>query len=69
MNDEYDFSDAERNPYVKKEKIPITIRINADTVDYFKELSKNMDIPYQTLINAFLTDCAARERKPEKLWE
>ncbi len=38
MRDEYDFANAVRNPYVKKEKIQITICLNADTVDYFKEL-------------------------------
>ena len=69
MRDEYNFTNAVRNPYVKKEKIQITIRLNADTVDYFKDLSKQTNIPYQTLINAFLTDCVAKERKPEGFWE
>ncbi len=56
MRYEYDFTNAVRNAYVKHEMVQITIHINADTLDYFKELSKDTSIPYQTLINAFLTD-------------
>ncbi len=69
MRDEYDFTNAVRNAYVKHEMVQITIHINADTLDYFKELSKDTSIPYQTLINAFLTDCAIKERKPDDFWE
>lgn len=58
MREEYDFSEGVRNPYAKKMKKQITININSDTVDYFKELSEKSGIPYQTLINLDLTDCA-----------
>ncbi len=60
MRDEYDFSNAKRNQYVKHEKISVTIRLNVDTVRYFKGLSKEANIPYQTLINAYLADCVVK---------
>nr|WP_314738829.1 BrnA antitoxin family protein [uncultured Haemophilus sp.] len=66
MRDEYDFSNAMRNPYATKLKAKkvITIRIDDETVDYFKTLSAETGIPYQTLINSYLKDCAANHRKP-----
>lgn len=63
MRDEYDFSNAIKNPYVKKNKANITIRLDEDVLDYFKSLSKDLDIPYQTLINSFLKDCAKNKRQ------
>lgn len=62
MRDEYDFSNAIKNPY-KKNKINITIRLDEDVLDYFKSLSDELDIPYQTLINSFLKDCAKNKRQ------
>ena len=58
MREEYDFSNAKRNPYAKKLKKTITINIEEDTIEYFKEQSGESGIPYQTLINLYLTDCA-----------
>lgn len=55
--------------YVKQEKIQLQIRLNDDIIGYFKELSKQTDVLYQTLINAFLADCATKERKPDGFWE
>ena len=54
MRDEYDFSNAKRNPYAKKLKKQITINIDENTIDYFKVQAENSGIPYQTLINLSL---------------
>lgn len=68
MKEEYDFSGARKNPYVKKLKKQITINLDNDTIDYFKELSRNTGIPYQTLINLFLADCAKNKKQPTVAW-
>ena len=68
MLENYDFSKSIRNPYSEKLKKPITIRLENQTVDYFKELSSEMGIPYQTLINMFLTQCAKEHKKPSLVW-
>ncbi len=68
MRDEYDFSEATPNPYVKPQKSSVTIRLDNNTVDYFKKLSEEIHMPYQTLINAFLTDCAAKKMRPNLEW-
>lgn len=68
MQDEYDFSEGVKNPYIKPQKTTVTIRLDKATVDYFKGLSKEVNMPYQTLINAYLADCAARQRKPVLTW-
>lgn len=62
MRDEYDFSNGIKNPYAKKLKKQITINIDNSTVDYFKALSEEMSVPYQTLINLYLSDCAKNQR-------
>lgn len=69
MREEYDFSKSVQNPYVAQLKKPITIRIENDTISYFKNLSEENGIPYQTLINMFLTQCAREHRKPSFTWE
>lgn len=68
MLNEYDFSNAKKNPYAKKLKKQITINIDNDTVEYFKLLSDKSGIPYQTLINLYLTDCAQNKKKLEMSW-
>ena len=68
MRKEYDFSNAVKNPYMKRLKKQITINLNADTVDYFKALAEQSGIAYQTLINMYLTDCAENKRKPTFVW-
>lgn len=68
MREEYDFSTAAKNPYAKKVKSTVTIRLDQATIDYFKELSATVDLPYQTLINAYLTDCAQKKLKPQINW-
>lgn len=68
MREEYDFSEGIKNPYVRPQKTTVTIRLDKTTVDYFKRLSEEVSMPYQTLINAYLADCAARQRKPVLTW-
>lgn len=68
MRDEYDFSQSVQNPYAKHLKKQITIRLEADVVDYFKSLAVETGIPYQTLINLYLQDCAKSQRKPSLGW-
>jgi hypothetical protein len=63
MRKEYDFSRAKKNPYAKLLKRQVTIRLDVWTINYFKELAANAGIPYQTLINLYLCDCAATGRK------
>ena len=68
MRKEYDFSKAKKNPYVKYLKRQITIRLDDTTIDYFKNLSEETDIPYQSLINLYLRDCAARHHTIKLNW-
>ncbi len=69
MRDEYDFSEAKKNPYTKRLKKQITININNSAIDYFKDQSEQCGIPYQTLINLYLTDCAKNKRQLQMTWE
>lgn len=68
MKKEYDFSNSIKNPYAKKLKKQITIRIEKETIEYFKKLASEIDIPYQKLINLFLRDCAEHKMKPTIDW-
>ena len=68
MKKHYDFSKARRNPYAKLLKKPVTIRLDTDTVEYFKDLAKDAEIPYQTLINLYLRECAATGRRLAMEW-
>lgn len=69
MREEYDFSDGRKNPYVKKVKKQITINIDSDTIDFFKEQSEDSGIPYQTLINLYLSDCAKQKKQLQMSWK
>ncbi len=69
MRTENDFSKSKRNPYLKKLKRQISIRLDVDTIEYFKKLSEETGIPYQNLINTYLADCVAKKRKPELVWQ
>jgi predicted DNA binding CopG/RHH family protein len=71
MKNEYDFSALEQveNPYTNRVKKQITIRIDAATIDYFKEQASAIGIPYQNLINLYLVNCAEKEKKLEISWE
>jgi predicted DNA binding CopG/RHH family protein len=69
MRDHYDFTKARRNPYAKRLKKQITIRLDESTVDYFKKIAEESAIPYQTLINLYLRDCAESGKRPRLNWE
>lgn len=68
MREQYDFSDSIPNPYAKRLKKQITIRLDEDTIDYFKAMSRDKEIPYQSLINLYLRDCAASKRELSLYW-
>ena len=68
MRKSYDFSNATRNPYAKRLKRQVTIRLEEDTLAYFDALSGETGIPYQTLINLYLRDCAASKKKLSLEW-
>jgi predicted DNA binding CopG/RHH family protein len=71
MKKEYDFSKKKpvKNPYAKVLKKQVTIRLNSNTIDYFKEMAKEVGIPYQVLIDSYLTDCAVTRRKLNIRWQ
>lgn len=70
MRDKYDLSKmkGKRNPYAKRLKQPVTMRLDQDTVSYFKAMADETGVPYQTLINLYLRDCAINERKLTMEW-
>ena len=68
MRKEYDLSKSRPNPYARLLKRQITIRLDHDSVEYFKKLADEMDIPYQVLINMYLRDCVIRHRKLTFKW-
>jgi uncharacterized protein (DUF4415 family) len=69
MRSEYDFSKAKKNPYASQLKRQITIRLDEDSISYFKAISAEVGIPYQSLINLYLRDCAAAHRKLSLQWK
>lgn len=69
MRKEYDFSPARKNPYAAQLKKQITIRLDEDSITYFKAISEDVGIPYQSLINLYLRDCAASHRKLDLNWK
>jgi predicted DNA binding CopG/RHH family protein len=68
MRKQYDFSTGRRNPYAKRLKKQVTIRLDEQTIHYFKSLAQETGVPYQTLINLYLRDCAASRRKLAMRW-
>jgi uncharacterized protein (DUF4415 family) len=69
MRKEYDFSKARKNPYARRLKRQVTIRMDDGTVRYFKKLAKESGVPYQTLINLYLRDYAASHKKLSLQWK
>ena len=69
MRKEYDFSTAKKNPYAAQLKKQITIRLDEVSITYFKSISDDVGIPYQSLINLYLRDCAASHRKLNLDWK
>ena len=68
MRDHYDFSNSVKNPYAKRLKKQITIRLDEDTIAYFKEMAEEKGLPYQSLINLYLRDCASSHRELQIKW-
>jgi len=68
MRAQYDFSNSKPNPYASKLKKPVTIRLGVDVIDYFKTMADDTGIPYQTLINLYLRDCALHHRQLNMQW-
>ena len=62
MPAEVDFSESLPNPYVGKMRRRVTINIDGNTIDYFKEESKRTGVPYQTIINLYLGECVAEQK-------
>lgn len=69
MKREYDFSKAKRSPYAKRLKRQVTIRLDEATLQYFRKLAAEVGIPYQTLINFYLRDCAETGRRVGIRWD
>ena len=71
MREEYDIEklNPRKNPYSNRLKKQVTINLNTETIEYFKEMSSQSGIPYQTLINLYLTDCAQNHRKLQVVWD
>ena len=68
MRKHYDFSKARRNPYARRPKKQVTIRLDEETLAYFKSLAERLSLPYQTLINLYLRDCADSGRELRLKW-
>ena len=69
MRKEYDFSKARKNPYASPLKKQITIRLDEESITYFKTISESVGVPYQSLINMYLRDCATSQRKLNLNWK
>ena len=71
MKKEYDLSKmkSRKNSYASKLKKPVTIRLSEDVIDYFKSMSEESGVPYQSLINLYLRDCAKQHRKVDIQWQ
>lgn len=68
MKKHYDFSKSKPNPYIKRAKRQVTIRLDESTVKYFKDLGTASGIPYQNLINLYLRECAAEKKRLKMEW-
>ena len=70
MKAEYDLSKlkSRKNPYASKLKKPVTMRLSEDVVEYFKSMSDEAGVPYQSHINLYLRDCLANSRKVKINW-
>jgi uncharacterized protein (DUF4415 family) len=71
MKDEYDLSrlKSRPNPYASRLKKSVTMRLSEDVIDYFKDMAGETGVPYQTLINLYLRDCVAQQRKIDIAWK
>lgn len=69
MKKNYDFSKAIKNPYAKRLKRQLTLQLDADTITYFQDMAQDLDIPYQTLINMYLRECADSGKRLRLHWK
>jgi uncharacterized protein (DUF4415 family) len=69
MRKEFDFTKVRKNPYAALLTKQITIRLDEDSIEYFRDISDELGIPYQSLINLYLRDCAAHHRKLDLSWK
>ena len=69
MRKNYDFTGGKKNPYANRLKKQVTIRLEEGTIAYFKDMAEEMGVPYQTLINLYLRDCAAKGRRLDIEWK
>ncbi len=71
MRKEYDLKKMKlkANPYINKLKKSVTIRLDSDVIEYFKKLSEQLNMPYQTLVNDFLRTCKEQKMKPKTIWK
>lgn len=71
MLEEYDIDklNPRPNPYAKELKKQVTIKISPNVIDYFKNESTEIGIPYQTLINLYLLDCVNEKKKLNMCWK
>ena len=71
MRKEYDLTklDWRRNPYARRLRKPVTIRLDEDLIAYFKRLGNETGMAYQRLINLYLRECAASKRRPSIRWD
>lgn len=71
MRDEYDIANLNprKNPYLKKKKQQVTINLDCEVVNYFKDQASNSGIPYQILINSYLADCVTNKRELRLSWK
>ncbi len=68
MRNEYDFTRSIKNPYAKRLRKQVTIRLGTDVIAYFKALARETGVPYQNLINLYLSDCAHSGKKLALKW-
>lgn len=64
----YDFTKSAKNPYAKDLKQQITIRLDPESIRYFKKLAEETGVSYQNLIDLYLQDCARTQRQPSIKW-
>jgi len=69
MRKQYDFSASRKNPYAAQLKKPVTIRLDQESIEYFKSMSEQTGIPYQSLINLYLKECASSGKKLNLAWK
>ena len=70
MKAEYDLSKmkSRRNPYARRLTKQVTMRMGTEIIEYFKQMAAETGIPYQNLINLYLRDCVASQRRLRLKW-